>query len=481
MILQSLGESWLAGSKGESEFLKLLRSALFVLNNTGSLRRAVRYLVDLHAHGAAPEEDSLARVIGELVWARACVESDSQVVTLLLMGRLPESADDWTKTLESLPNLRVPRRIDSWPSAARGELGAFTEMVLSEIGSVRLAVDYDEWWSQRIRVAGLARIAGNVFGHELYDGNRRPVALEALLSDFEEIECDLTAWTQRLPVPPPERDDLHETRARAMRELFDVRRDADSFRGLLVERLTAPTLAQELDYVRAGIRPAYEAAAGDSWAERLAAKRLLVPGALGPHCVLDPDYEAPATWQGLSARLAHPYTALFQPSLHPAQVPRPRYTALNVLAANRAEFEAYLGGLGLDSESQLGFVSWVLQLLNSGYDPRLRAVEHPDVPSGTTRAWRSLAADPESILFLMKGVRQGYTNLAYQRVMLHRDRIIAASTPSGRLRAAEGALAEFPWNDDFALFRSMAHLEMGQPRVCPQRLPHVRVPRTSRA
>jgi hypothetical protein len=284
-VIRALVDHWDAAASGYSTYLRLLRSALWVIN-AHDFAAGIRYLVDLHEAGGAPQEDSLRRVVVELILARARVDSDAETVSFLLGSAPPESPDEWLTTLSSLPDIGVPYETQRLPPPCRRALQLVLERTVSEVQRVREAESYDAWFEGRLHSRGAISILLHLFGHGLYPDNRRPPAVEGVLSQLEEIQMDGEAL-RGMP-------------------LLD---------GGMVAYQPPPQYAEDLHWARSEVASGYREAFGELWAERLFRERLLVPEAVGPSVLTSDAPLLPQEWRGLSWRLGHPFAALFRPGV----------------------------------------------------------------------------------------------------------------------------------------------------------------------
>jgi hypothetical protein len=277
-LLMTLVDHWEAIATGNTTYLRLLRSSLYVLSARG-MEAAIKYLLDLQAGGASPSTDSLTRVVRELVWARAVSDSDEDAVQLLLQGPLPTSHLQWQSSISSLPD--VPETmLGDWPQTLRKLASHVLERVVREIKDARGSSNYDDWLVQR----ALTTVHVNVLLWMLGPSQNLPLTLRGLVSQLEEILVDGQAIMSGLRVT-----------------------------GNRTER--APGLAGELRWVRDQILPKYLSDFPDDGLDRVFRERLVAPSELGAG-ILTSDYTGlPEQWAGLSWRLAHPFTALFRPAV----------------------------------------------------------------------------------------------------------------------------------------------------------------------
>ena len=462
LTVRAVTDHWEAASTNKTTILRLLRSALYVLTKT-DLAGALAYLVDLHAGGAAPQEDSLARVIVEFLTARARVSSDQDLVPFLLQEPIPESVDAWEQTLSSLPEVNVEYRIDLLPSAAKAGLTALLDRALQDTDGVRAARDYDSWFVGRLRIGGLISIVLDLFGHHLYEDNQRPLALEATLSELEEIKMDVGASRRNLllhTLPPPDRDDLAQLRTQIL--------EAAKASGAVVEplsfaeRLLPPSYGQDLSWAFNSVGRRYREAYGANWGEQLVRRRLLIPRAIAQSVLQDPSSELGEEWRGLSWRLAHAYARLFQPSQHPATIRTAMFEANELLATNDDLAEG-LTFMGIEEKHHEEVIHTLLELLRSGYELAMPLTQYPDLDDDVQpklKRLEALAAQPTETAILTSAVRTAHRNTSCDEILNLLSEVrghMEAEEPARALEVSARALSLYPWNDDLRTARAFAY------------------------
>lgn len=122
LVVNAMVDHWEAAAQGYSTYLRLLRSAIFMMHTKG-LPVAVEYLLNLHRAGVTPQGESILRAITALLLARASVATDEEVVPFLLQSQPATSLGAWQDTL-SQAVAELARLGTPWLARWGGERGA---------------------------------------------------------------------------------------------------------------------------------------------------------------------------------------------------------------------------------------------------------------------------------------------------------------------------------------------------------------------
>ncbi|MFJ1707464.1 hypothetical protein [Kitasatospora sp. NPDC088346] len=171
----------------DGHFLRVLRSALWVCDTSG-LCAALDYVADLVVTGQVVEAGAAAKAAVYLLVAGSRTDSPQELVASITGGRLPQSREEWLvfyPALGDLEGFRLSR-----------EAGAALESLVvrgwSLVEHARAATSLDEWLSSLAALEGFLKFVGLTASLVVSSPS---TALRAILSQFEEIVCDITvAW-----------------------------------------------------------------------------------------------------------------------------------------------------------------------------------------------------------------------------------------------------------------------------------------------
>jgi hypothetical protein len=305
-VLPSLAGNWTMVIKSEehSAFPRLLRVSLWE-SWTNGLPSALRLLVDLARNGFVLSPRDLTAVIVLLLRARSQVDSDAEMVRRFLGTGVidgPASfqgdmATDWVDS--ERPISEQSAELTNW----------LLEAMLEETESARAADSLDDWLVGRCR---LGLVLGSL-SHALHDLHPDPpVAVAAMLSQFEEIVADSggsrLVW-QRVP----------------------------TFEQIVMLQVSVVAIG-------------YQSAGGDDWPERMAEERVVLPDRFrdawlaGLRTGDEPQvpFDAlPRTWTHVSPRTAPAYAAVFSSDLPFGLWPAPTPGDEEPAGPTRAAFEQF--------------------------------------------------------------------------------------------------------------------------------------------
>lgn len=298
-MAQSYVANWRLAASGALAH-RLLRAALCVCREHG-LRGAVEYLLDLQAHGCAPDGRNASEVLALLLAGRAAAESEEEMLSRFLGNPPPASTREWMKLEPRTEWVSRPLPPNApLPDDVRQILSDLVSRGLRQVQAVRAAGGWDEWV---VGQAGLYELLGTVIWVYQDLVPEPPLGLRAVLSQFEEICADASP---------------------AVSSHYDVYPYRSAF---VMTETIAIMLAHTLP----------------EWEERLYRERLLVPDALREHLLGGDAGPFPLPWHALSWRLVGPFRHAFErndPALERARPVAPE-TLLHRSAALREFFRAH--------------------------------------------------------------------------------------------------------------------------------------------
>ncbi|MFF7701395.1 hypothetical protein [Streptomyces lydicus] len=169
----------------DGHFLRVLRSALWICNTSG-LHAAVNYVADLVETGQVVNTEAAAKAASFLLIAGSRTASPQELVASITEGRLPQNRQQW---LVFCPTLEDPQgvRLSKEASAAVESLVTRGRHLVEQ---AHAATTLDEWLSTLAALEGVLKLVQMT----VYWVVESPsVALQSILSQFEETRCDIAA------------------------------------------------------------------------------------------------------------------------------------------------------------------------------------------------------------------------------------------------------------------------------------------------
>ena len=440
---------------------RLIRSTLAVVAR-GDFTAGLEYLFDLLQAGFIINTRTLSNALIILLVARSQAESDTDMISRFYGGSVPESSEDsinldvhyeWLE-IESLGinwidfgslahavNFRVNRsRIEPY-------IVGLLEATLARVDFVRGAETFDDW------VVGQTTLGGQISViTAIVNGLIRsvPLAMQAILSQLEEIRADVGSLTKTLAM-----------------------------------QYGIPSYYSGFEFIK-HIAEQYKRVLGEDWADRFFTERLLVPQAL--RSALLPDLviqNKAAEWDALSWTLAQPFCYALRDQVPVAVISKKSDTSIELMRLAEPVVPSFLSrtaGLDLtkiltadaaqEPSERFGADSGLVQAIGAMV---LRSENDYSSPS-----WMSVidALDPKHVeaqngsIFRQRSnldvILEEYKDECIQEIMAGLElawQQDGDGPPAEAIRVLSSLLEMYPWNAAAFQELSIATDQNGDPRA----------------
>jgi hypothetical protein len=186
--LAAVFSNWKAIAHSEApertEMYRVLRSALWVCHRSG-VTAALRYVLDLVQNGQVLDVRAAAWGVSRVLIASSRTPDPEQLVSRLMDGGVPDTPRDWLAFTPGEDCWLEPAHICA---EARAGLESLVEHGWALVGRARSATTLDDWLSAILAVHGSLMFIADVIRLTL---GEPPTEVAALLSQFEELWCDV--------------------------------------------------------------------------------------------------------------------------------------------------------------------------------------------------------------------------------------------------------------------------------------------------
>ncbi len=185
-VVVSLADSWaLQTSLGYLTSPLLKRAALWICAESG-IDSAIIWIFDILQHGFVLNSGSIARLVIDLLLGRSNVESDEEFVRRCFPNGVPSNSAAWHG--EYVTFTWIQQR--GLSQAAGAIVSSLIERCLTTIDQLRESKSLDEWITGQCVIFGMIWIVESIIKGTMKD---IPLALKAMLSQFEEMRADAGA------------------------------------------------------------------------------------------------------------------------------------------------------------------------------------------------------------------------------------------------------------------------------------------------